>query len=109
MTTLTSDLDLAARWARKCYPSTPTEVVGDLVHINYGYREAVCIGVEYRPEGKVWYAGAAVWDASGGVEDDHDFAEGSLGTVLDKVCLFLMERAIRDDKLERLLDERPED
>lgn len=109
MTTLTSDLDLALKWARRMYPSTPSEIAGNMVHINYDFRQAVCIDVMYTEEGKVWYAGAASWHASGGVEEDIELVEGSLARVLDSVAVFLMQQAVQQEKLERLLDSRPED
>lgn len=110
MTTLTDDLDLAARWARVTYPETlHVETVGDQVYLNYDYLTAVCVGVEYTELAKTWYAVATQWDRSGGVSDEHFIADGSLGTVLDRVALFLMQESVKADKLERLLSERPED
>ena len=35
--------------------------------------------------------------------------EGSLARVLDSVAVFLMQQAVQQEKLERLLDSRPED
>lgn len=109
MTTLTGDLELALKWAQATYPSTPSEIVGGSVYVNYGYREAVIIDVYYTEGGKTWVAGATAWDRTGGVCADGDIAEGNLGVVLDRVAVFLMREAIQQDKLERLLDERPED
>ena len=109
MTTLASDLDIALRWAQKTYPNTPCEIVGDEVYVNYGYREAVCITTFYTELGKRWIATATAWDRTGGVSDEKDVADGGLGFVLDRVAVFLMREAIQQDKLERLLDERPED
>lgn len=109
MTTLTNDLELALKWARSSYPGTDSEIVGDEVYLNYGFREAVCIGAAYLETGKAWYASAYTWDRTGGVSDEHDIALGSLGVVLDKVIVFLMRQAVEEDKLERLLNQRPED
>ena len=109
MTTLASDLDIALKWAQRMYPSTPSEIVDTEVYVNYGYREAVCISVGYTEHGKLWAAAATAWDRTGGVSDEHVIADGNLATVLDRVALFLMREATQQDKLERLLETRPED
>lgn len=109
MTTLTDDLAIALKWARVTYPSTPCEIVGNEVYVNFGYREAVCITTFYTELGKRWCATATAWDQTGGVSDEQDIADGGLGFVLDKVAVFLMREAIQQEKLERLLEGRPED
>lgn len=110
MTTLMDDLHLALSWAQTTYPSTPSEVVGSEVYINYGYLEAVCIGCEYHPAaGKVWYATATAWDQSGGVVDEKYIAAGHKPYVFNEVAKFLITQANNEEKLERLLDARPED
>lgn len=110
MTTLTDDLNLALRWAQVTYPSTPVEIVNDMVYVNYAFRSAVVIDVHYDDErGKLWNADVCHWDASGGIDEDLFIADGTLGLVLDRVALFLMQESVKTEKLERLLDQRPED
>ena len=59
--------------------------------------------------GKLWNADVCHWDASGGIDEDLFIADGTLGLVLDRVALFLMQESVKTEKLERLLDQRPED
>jgi hypothetical protein len=109
MTTLNDDLHLVLSWAQSTYPGTPSEVVDTQVYINFDFATAVCIGVEYHETGKVWYATATAWDRTGGVSDEKDIAAGHLPWVLQSVAKFLMDESVNQEKLERLLAQRPEE
>jgi hypothetical protein len=109
MTTLNDDLHLALSWAQTTYPSTPSEVVNDSVYINYDYATAVVVDVEYTTAGKVWNAEALAWDRTGGVSDEHFIAMGGLPHVLREIAQFLMQEATKQDELEAVLSQRPED
>lgn len=112
MTTLTDDLNVLLSWAQTAYPETPSSVDRDAgtVDIAFGFREAVVMSASYTDDGKLWYAEAMQWDASGGISEDLHIAESfDLHEVLIAVAKFLITQANNDAKLERLLDMRPED
>jgi hypothetical protein len=112
VTTLTDDLNVLLSWAQTTYPGTPSSVDSDAgtVDIAFGFREAVVMSASYTEEGKLWYAEAMQWDASGGICEDLHIAEGfDLHPVLVEVAKFLMTQANNDEKLELRLEGRPED
>lgn len=112
MSVLTDDLNILLSWAQTTYPDTPSSVDRDTgtVDIAFGFREAVVMSVGYVEGGKLWWASAMQWDASGGICEDLHIAEGhDLHPVLLEVAKFLITQANNEEKLERLLDSRPED
>lgn len=112
MTTLSDDLNVLLSWAQTTYPNTPSSVDRDTgtVDIAFGFREAVVMSVEYAEDGKLWWASAMQWDQTGGICEDVGIAEShDLHPVLIEVAKFLIVQANNEEKLERLLEARPED
>ena len=82
MTTLHDDLLILRHAAQALVGGYDVEVVSSDVYINFDYRLAVVLSVEFTESGKTWFGTVTEWDETNGVKGEFDLYAGHDITLL---------------------------